>query len=438
MTLVYFLLYNIVFVPLFFVAIHIGMLFNPKLRLGVLGRYRVFHHLRKHKKNLTNAPVMVVHCASMGEFEHIKPFLLEFKKERPDFKVVVLFFSPSGYENVRSFPAVDLFLYTPFDWFFTLWRFLKTVRPTLWIVAKHDVWPNQVWLANWFHIPIFLINASLHGQSSRLLPYTRAFHRNIYHKFTGILVISEADRQNFLHLADASRIQVVGDTKYDQVFHRREESQKRALLPEHLCQQRWIFVAGSTWPEDHRHLIPALQQLLPTHPELLAIICPHEPTPQHLRELEDAFPAEKRIRFSQLQHFHDQSVIIVDRIGILANLYSCGKVAYVGGSFKQNIHNVLEPAVYEIPVLFGPVNQNSHEAQLLKANGGAFEVHNAREVQGYLEKFLKNDVFRQEVGKKAFQVVQKNAGATRRTLEVIFRELEEREKSLHPGKNISL
>ncbi len=423
MTLFYFLIYNLLFVPVLFLASHLAMFFNQKLRQGVLGRYRIFETLRRNATQYASHPVMVVHCASLGEYEHIKPFLREFKRVRPDFRTIVLFFSPSGYRHARPFSGVDLFLYAPFEWFLSLWRFHRMVRPALWIIAKHDVWPNQVWMAHWLGVPIFLINASLHDQSSRLLIYSRAFHRNIYQKFTAILAVSDADRNNFLKLADASRVQTVGDTKYDQVFYRRDESRKKAVLPLAVIQNRWIFVAGSTWPEDHRHLLPAIRSVMETHSEFLAIICPHEPTDAHLRELLEAFPEDQRILYSEMNQYREQSVIIVDQVGILANLYSAGKVAYVGGSFKQNIHNVLEAAVYEIPVLFGPVNQNSHEAQLLKANGGAYQVHDAREIEQYLRKFLTNDIFRQEVGKRAFQVVQQNAGATRRTVEVILQSL---------------
>jgi 3-deoxy-D-manno-octulosonic-acid transferase len=420
MNAVYFMIYNFIFIPLFYFLIHVIAIFHPKLRRGIAGRYRTYHILRKAGLQKRNRPVMVVHCASMGEFEHIKSFIVEFKKERPDFQIVVLFFSPSGYENVKSFPGVDLFLYCPFDWFVPVWRFMRRLKPRLWVIAKHDVWPNQVWMAGFLNIPVFLINASLHQQSSRLLWFTVPFHRAIYRHFTKILTISENDRQNFRHLADDSQLRVAGDTKYDQVIYRRDESLKKNIIPKERLAKRWVFVAGSTWPEDQQHILPAVRSLSRRYPEFLAIICPHEPTPQHLEQIADQFSNGDFLRLSEIEKYSGQPIIVVDYIGVLANLYSLGKAAYTGGSFRQNVHNVLEPAVYGIPVLFGPVNLNSHEAQLLKAEGGGIEVHNAEEIERNLEKFMLNDIYRLETGLKAYQVVEKNRGATRQTINTIL------------------
>ncbi len=419
MIILYFLIYNFIFLPLLYVSIHIVSLFHPKLRHGVLGRYGNYQRLRREERKLKGHPVMVVHCASMGEFEHIKPFLLEFRKSKPDYGIIVLFFSPSGFENVRSFAAVDLFLYTPFDWFLPVWRFMRRIKPRLWVIAKHDVWPNQVWIAHYLKIPIFLINASLHQQSSRLLWFSRPFHQAVYCQFNRILTISDADLRNFLKLAPPERLVVAGDTKYDQVVYRRDESMKKEFIPKEVFQNEWVFVAGSTWPEDQSQLIPVIKEISRRYKNLLTIICPHEPTPQHLEQIESQIHPLRCILLSDIRNYDKQQVIIVDRIGVLANLYGLGKVAYVGGSFKQNIHNVLEPAVYGIPVIFGPVNQNSHEAQLLKANHGGWEVYGKEDIKTQLEKFLVNDVYRQETGMKAFRVVESHLGATQITIESI-------------------
>lgn len=420
MHILLFLLYNLIFVPLFFVVIHLAAVFHPKLRRGVFGRYRIYANLRKSGILKNRQPVMVVHCASMGEFEHIKPFLVEFKKRKQNFRIIVLFFSPSGYENVRSFPAVDLFLYAPFDWFLPVAKFFSLVNPVLWIVAKHDVWPNQVWISHFLRKPIFLINASLHQQSSRLLWFTRFFHREIYRYFTKILTISQSDQQNFLKLAPAGKVVAAGDTKYDQVIYRRNESMKRKLIDPEVTADRFVLLAGSTWPEDQEHLIPAVKKMSNTYRSFLTIFCPHEPTEQHLSQLIGEITPLDYILFSDLENYSGQPIIIVDRIGVLANLYSVASVAYVGGSFRQNIHNVLEPAVYGIPVLFGPVNDNSHEAQLLKAEGGGIEVHSSTEIENTLNKFVLNEIYRKEAGKKALKIVEKNRGATQKTIDAIL------------------
>jgi 3-deoxy-D-manno-octulosonic-acid transferase len=411
--------YNLIFLPLFYLSLLMVFPFNSKIRKGLLGRMGMNRRIRKIKKQIDNHPLLVLHCASMGEFEHTKPFLLEFKKSKPDFRILILFFSPSGFENVKPFPAVDFYLYSPHECFFLIWRFFRQLKPTLWIIAKHDVWPNQIWLARWFKVPIFLINASLYSGSKRLFWFTKPFYRAVYNNFNLILATSDADRENFCRLVDPDVLTVIGDTKFDQVIYRQEESRKKEIIPHQIVEDRWILVAGSTWPEDHVHLIPALQNLHRKYQKMLSIICPHEPTSAHLAEIKSYLIDGEFILLSEIQNFSNQKYLIVDRFGLLANLYSLGKLAYIGGSFKQNIHNMLEAAVYQIPVLFGPVNQVLYEAQLLKNNMGGWEVRNSQEIQNVIEKFLDNDIFRQECGRKAYKIVEENRGATQRTIEKI-------------------
>jgi len=413
--IVFFTFYNLIFIPIFILLAHIGMFFNAKLRRGVVGRYRSLHTIKKEEGNL-GSPRILFHCASMGEFEHIKPFVQILKERIPSASIIVMFFSPSGFENVKKFSGVDLFIYTPFDWWLPVWRLYRRLKPAALVVAKHDVWPNQIWLAKWMGIPTFLINASLHKQSSRLKPGVAWFQKSIYSSFTKILTISPEDKNNFEKLAPAGQIAVVGDTKYDQAVKRSEESRKKTIFPPQVISEKTIFVAGSTWPEDEIHLIPAFKKLTKKYQHLLFVICPHEPTESHLTALEKQLQRMPTIRFSEIQNYKNEVFILIDTIGILANLYSIAHIAYVGGSFKQNIHNVLEPAVYGIPVLFGPVNQNSHEAQLLKKSGGAFEIQNITEIFKISESLLKSDSKRREVGQNARQVVLKNCGATEKTL----------------------
>ena len=423
-SLIFALFYNLIFLPLFYLSLFLAFPFKSKIRKGVLGRVGMVRRIREIKKQINNGPLLVLHCASMGEFEHTKPFLLEFKKSKPDFRILVLFFSPSGLENVKPFPAVDFFLYSPHECFLLIWRFFRQLRPTLWIIAKYDVWPNQLWLSRWFKVPIFLINASMHHQSKRLFWLTKPFYRAVYNDFNQILTVSEMDRKNFCRLVDSDILTVIGDTKFDQVLYRQEESRKKEIVPSQFIRDRWIFVAGSTWPEDHVHLIPAIQNLNRKYQQLLTIICPHEPTPSHLDEIKSHLTNGEFILLSEIQNISKEKYLIVDRFGVLANLYSLGKLAYIGGSFKQNIHNVLEAAVYQIPVLFGPVNQILQEAQWLKSNLGGWEVQNSQDIEKIVIKFIENDIFRQECGRKAFKIVEENRGATHRTIQNIIDYLE--------------
>ncbi|MEZ4762515.1 MAG: glycosyltransferase N-terminal domain-containing protein [Calditrichia bacterium] len=424
--LLLFLFYNLLFFPVLFIVYHSYALFRPKYRKGILGRYGVIKAAEKFRNHLDNASrdLYLIHCASMGEFEHLKPFVRRLKERLPKSRTVVMFFSPSGYENVKSAPGVDLIIYSPFDWWFPVYRFLRILRPKALLIAKYDVWPNLMWFSVWRKIPRFLVNATLYDRSSRLKWPLRWLLRPVYGLFDGIFAISEKDRHNFDQLSGKKTTLVVGDTKYDQVVFRSEESRKKNVLPPEIHDNRMVFVAGSTWPEDEEHLLPAIRHYLEISPETLVIICPHEPTAAHLAQLENGLSGLAFTRLSQIENSSEQlQVLLIDRIGVLANLYSLADVAYVGGSFKQNIHNVLEPAVYGIPVLFGPVNQNSHEAQLLKNCGGAIEISGTADLQSHIEKLFSDADFRQQTGAAAQKLVAENRGATDQMLDAVMKKL---------------
>lgn len=418
-TTVFAIFYNIVFAPLFFIFAHLAAPFHSKIRKGLSGRYKTHRILREAIGSLPMF-TLLIHCASMGEFEHIKPFVRSFKQQLPQSRIVVMFFSPSGYENVKEFPGVDLFIYSPFDWWLPVLRTFRILKPSALIIAKHDVWPNQIWIAHLLKIPCFLINASLHEGSKRLRPLSRSFHKMIYDKLSSIITISKNDYDNYQKLVDADKIVIAGDTKFEQVILRMEESKKKKILREEIWQDKKIFVAGSIWPEDEEQLLPAVKPLLEKYNDMLIITCPHEPTDFHLSALKEKLSPIESCSYSKLEDYQNQSVIIIDRIGLLANLYSIADAAYVGGSFKQNVHNVLEPAVYGIPVLFGPVNRNSYEAQLLKESGGGIEVHDPAEINDVLIRFFSDEFYRRKIGAMASKVVMDNTGATQRTIDAIM------------------
>lgn len=425
-TIIFFLLYNLIIFPVLFILLHIAAAFNLKFRNGILGRYRVLKDVRKFiaVSGAQNSDIFLFHCASMGEFEHIKPVLRELKDRLPESRAVVMFFSPSGFDNVKSAPGVDLFIYSPFDWWLPLWRFYRLLKPRALIVAKYDAWPNQIWMAKLLGIPRFLINATLYENSSRIKIPLRWFLKTIYSAFDRVMTISGTDRELYTKLIPAEKIVVVGDTKYDQVVFRSEESRRKNVLPENFCDGKTVLICGSTWPEDEIQLVPAIKAVAAEIPDFLAIICPHEPVLAHIEQLKSQFQ-EFHIRLhSELKESdcqpEDKTVLIIDRIGILANLYSVADAAYVGGSFKQNVHNVLEPAAYGIPVLFGPVNHTSHEAQLLKQNGGGLEVHSGEEITEHLQKIFRDPQTRKGVGEQAKKLVEDKGGATERTLQTML------------------
>ncbi|RMF59700.1 MAG: hypothetical protein D6748_05825 [Calditrichaeota bacterium] len=434
-TLLLGIFYNLVLFPIIFITAHLMALVHPKIRKGIVARYGVKRDVQHFLESLpTERPnIYLFHCASLGEFEHIKPFLRRLKEKHPNSKTVVMFFSPSGYEHTRDFPLVDLTIYSPFDWWLPTIKLFRALNPRALLIAKYDVWPNQMWAACRLGIPRILINATLHPQSRRLHFPAKWFLRPIYKHLDRVLAISELDSFLYQQLVDKDKITTVGDSKFDQVYTRYQESQQKRVLPQRMLEQKFVFVAGSTWEEDEEHLIPAIKNIIQINQDFLAIICPHEPTPEHLKELRNQLAPLPVCAYSRLNQYQGESIILIDGVGLLANLYAEAHVAYVGGSFKQNIHNVLEPAVYGIPVLMGPVNRNSIEAQMLKEARGAIEVGSSGDIVKMLERFLVDEEHRLKIGENARRVVLEHRGATERIYKIIFSEiLKEVEKITTP------
>lgn len=421
----YILFYNFLVLPVLLLAFHLAGIFDPKVRRGVLGRYRCLQDaqafLRSRRSDCDET--FLVHCSSMGEFEHIKILLRELKVRRPGCCIIVMFFSPSGYENVRHNPHADLYLYAPFDEWFTVRRLLKLLRPRALIVAKYDVWPNQVWGARALGVSTFLVNATISASSRRLQWPVRWFQKSVYRAFNRILAISDEDRRHYLKLTNRENVKVVGDTKFDQVIQRREEARSHHHFPEGLLAGKTVLVAGSTWPEDESRLVPACKELMARYPEFLVIFCPHEPTAEHLSALEKSCAPFLTVRYSALSSYQEEKIILIDQIGMLANLYSLARIAYVGGGFKQNVHNVLEPAVFGLPVLMGPRIQKSREARLLIAGGGGTVVHSPEEILTAIGRLLDDPSLWERQAAAACKVVEDHCGATSRTLDAILNAL---------------
>jgi 3-deoxy-D-manno-octulosonic-acid transferase len=236
-----------------------------------------------------------------------------------------------------------------------------------------------------------------------------------------ILTVSEQDAENFRQLGlTRPRIEAVGDTRYDRVSVRAEESRRRMLLPEQLREGRRTLVIGSSWPEDEEVVLPVLFKLLDHDSSLQCILVPHEPTLDHLEWLEYQLAGKTAsLRFSWMQSWNGERVIIVDSIGILLSLYASADVAFVGGGFKSNVHNTLEPAAYGIPVLYGPKIANSQEAQQLADAGGGIIVRGRQDLYRNLRRLLDDDTLRQQVGDVAGRFVAERAGSTGRILEAL-------------------
>ena len=412
------LFYSVIVIPLLWLLLRAASLSSAKVRRGIRGRATLFAMLEARMATIPRGSRVWFHSSSMGEFEQAKPIIAELKRRRPDVIVITTFFSPSGYEHSRKYALADVISYLPFDTRRAASRFLDIVAPDVAVMVRYDVWPNHIWELSRRRIPVLIANATMRRQSPRRTPPAGNFHHHVYNCIDEILTVSDADGAAFgmFHL-DHPVINAIGDTRFDQVSARSAEARRRHLLTARITENRKVIVAGSTWPEDEAVLLPAFLALHSSNPEVLLILVPHEPTLEHLEDLEaELDDTVTHIRFSAMNEYRDERVIIVDSIGVLLPLYAHASVAYVGGSFRQGVHNTLEAAVYGIPVLFGPKHRNSQEPLHLVDHGGAFVVSDAPALERTLRNLLGDEKARSRAGERAAAFVRAHTGATDRFL----------------------
>ncbi len=421
MRLFWFFIYNYFFIPVLYLLLRIGALLNPKIKKGIKDRKRLFEDLILSLISLDNKKKLIwFHSSSMGEFEQAKPIIEKIKTDK-NINVLATFFSPSGYENSKNYPYADIVSYMPFDTRSEAKRFIKTVQPDLAVMMRYDIWPNFIWQLKENNIPCLLVDATMRKNSSRKILFSKSFHKSLYKNITRILTVSKEDLINFKDFSiPDSKLRSVGDTRFDRVYQKSQAAKEKKLFKENFFSGKKVFVAGSSWESDEEVYLPAFLKLMQYEPELVLILVPHEPTISRLEKLENYFSGKtSTIRFSYLNNYNNENVIIVDSIGILLTLYYYADVAYVGGSFKQGIHNVLEPAVYGIPVIFGPKIENSQEAQKLVKIGGAKLINNKNEIYRHLRLLFGNNELRKKIGKISLEYVIHHIGATDKIIKEI-------------------
>ncbi len=420
--------YSFIVIPLFWVVIRGIGLVNAKARHGIRGRATLFADLERQIALLGPGPRVWFHSSSMGEFEQAKPIIAELKRRHPGTLVVVSFFSPSGYEHSRKYKLADVITYLPFDTRGNARRFLDLVRPDAAVMVRYDIWPNHIWELHRRSIPILIANATMRLRTKRRLPLVRSFHNCVYNEIDDILTVAPSDVEAFRKFSlHHPTLQAIGDTRYDQVTGRSAEARKRHIIPPAITAGKRVIVIGSSWPEDEDVVIPACLRLQAESGDVMVIVVPHEPTEEHIEGLErDLAGKAASIRFSGLNEYAGENFVIVDSVGILLVLYAHAHIAYVGGSFRQGIHNVLEAAVFGIPVIFGPRHRNAHEPIMLVECGGGFVVEDTAEAFRTLQNLLDDAGARRASGERAARFVESHTGATARVLEHLERRLSSR------------
>ena len=420
-------LYNTLVIPTLTVGFYTASRFSPKIREGLAGRRSVFDSIEEQLSSARElSQTAWFHFTSVGEFEQVKP-LIEALKD--DACIVLTYFSPSVHPNVSNYPHYDAAIYLPLDTSRNTERLFQIIKPSLLVFSKFDIWPNLVWSAAKCRVPIALIAGTLHPKSKRLVPFARPFFREVHRHISVHCVISEEDAHRFRQICPSSaQIEVTGDTRFDRVYQRAiTVNGETEFFPGQLTLQRPILIAGSTYLEDEQVVLQTYHHLRenashnPDNNLPHLILVPHEPTAERIDEIRMQLDrlGISGVYFSELREGIDLSqvdVIVIDTIGLLAQLYRLGDVAFVGGSFHGSVHNVMEPAAMAKPILFGPTIHNAYEAGILKARGAAQLVNDAKEMAEVLTSLFSDAEKRARMGHIGKQVIEENLGASDRTL----------------------
>lgn len=388
-------------------------IFNKKIRKIVAGIPATFRTLRHEIKR--DDKVVWFHAASLGEFEQGRPLMERLRKSHPEYKILLTFFSPSGYEVRKNYEGADVVCYMPFDTPGNVKSFLRLAHPEIAVFIKYEFWANYLKAMKHKGIKVYSV--------SSIFRPTQHFFKWPYPTkplkcFEHLMVQNEASKE-LLAKFDIDNVTVVGDTRFDRVLDIRNQAADLPLVKEFVGESK-CFIAGSSWGPDEEIYIPYFAQ----HKDWKLIIAPHVIGESHLKSIEKLLEGRKVVRYTDLEKgadAKDAEVLIVNCFGKLSSIYRYGQVALIGGGFGVGIHNVPEAAVYGIPTIFGPKNKKFTEAQALLKCGGSFEYTDAESFARIMDRFLADPEALKEAGKKAGAYIMGNAGAAEKCFEIMFK-----------------
>lgn len=415
------MIYNIV---IYFVlwGIAIASLFNEKVRKMWRGEREAFKMLKQ--KVDPNAKYIWFHAASLGEFEQGRPLMERIRKDYPQYKILLTFYSPSGYEVRKNYEGADIICYMPVDTRLNAIRFLRLVRPVMAFFIKYEFWSNFLHILKHRNIPTYSVSSIFREDQVFFKWYGRSY-AGVLKCFTRFFVQNEESKR-LLEGIGITAVDVVGDTRFDRVLQIKEAakqlpiceafrtgvaSSQSADVPHHDFK---VFVAGSSWPPDENIFIPFFNE----HKDWRLLIAPHVIAEEHLKLILSLIKGKKVVRYTQTtpEEAAEADVLIIDCFGLLSSMYNYGDVAYIGGGFGVGIHNTLEAAVWNMPVIFGPNNKKFQEAQGLLKSGGGFEINTYEDFSGLMSSLMNDETFLKQAGDKAGAFVAHLAGATDKVL----------------------
>lgn len=415
------ILYNIAIAG-YKVAISAASHFNNKAKLFKEGRKDLLQKMAAEVDH--SSPIIWFHCSSVGEFEQARPLIELYKEQYGNYKILLTFFSPSGYEMRKDYPLADWIYYLPMDTASNARKFLDIVKPSKAIFIKYEFWYNYLNELHKRGISTYIVSAIFRPDQPFFKPYGHLF-RKMLHTFSNLFVQDMQSKELLESIGITHNVAVCGDTRFDRVSQITANSKNFPAI-ETFSNGSFTVLAGSTWAPDEEILAATIKNFS----KVKLVIAPHEIHADHIEKICTLFKGYKVVKFSEIpqdtapdesvsKKLQEANVLIIDCLGILSSIYKYGKFAYIGGGFGVGIHNILEAATYGIPVVFGPKYQKFKEARDLIARQGAVSVRGQEEFYAVLDKYVKNRTVVQERGKICLKYVQENLGATDKIISTI-------------------
>ncbi len=408
-------LYNI-FIILYKLGIRVAAFRSPKAKLWLIGREDLISKLESWRAQLNeDEKIIWVHCASLGEFEQGRPIIEAIKNDFSSYKILLTFFSPSGYEIRKEYKLADGVFYLPMDGKMAANKFIDIVRPTAVIWVKYEYWYYFLTTLKQRGIPVFLVSA-IFRKSQPFFRWYSGLWKEMLYSFSQIFVQNETSEKLLAHIGIASNTILAGDTRFDRVISIAKSNEQLNESIINFCANYKVLVAGSTWLEDEEILVHYAK----VHPHIKFIIAPHEIDEERMQEVKKVFNGA--ILFSEIRERDlSKQILIIDNIGMLSQLYKNADIAYIGGGFNDTgIHNILEAAVYGKPVVFGPEYENFSEAIALVDKGGAFSVENALELEALLDKLFGDEKYKENASQISKDYVTSMQGATNKIIKHLY------------------
>lgn len=384
-----------------------------KTKLWVEGRKGLIKRTEQLFKD-KNEDVIWFHCASLGEFEQGRQLIEDFRADYPNYKIVVTFFSPSGYEPRKNYTGADYILYVPLDTRMDARRFVAAMRPKIVVFVKYEFWNNLLRESKKAGAKLYVVSA-IFNQKQYFFKWYGAIGRKALRYFDHIFVQDE-NSVKLLSEIGITKVSVAGDTRFDRVYTLASKAKTVVQMEHFAATDRPIFVAGSTWEPDDDLII----EMVKNFPQIKFVIVPHELPRQKIISLKERCEALGRRTICYTDNEQcEADVMIIDTVGILSSTYRYATMAYIGGGFGTGIHNTLEAATYGLPIAFGPNYARFAEANDLISIGSACSVNNSTELMGWVSKLLTNKILHKKCCEQSRTYVEKKIGATRKILDFI-------------------